>query len=707
MNPGSPPPPPLPERPRLRAGCRFILHEFGKGPSWVLENPTNGKFFRMGLREENLARRLDGSLPLKDILESAPAEGSTEQFSPQEILTFLQTLKSSGLLEETDHDTKPAVAPIFNPMFMKIPFGSPDRIFGAIASALQLLPRFPTLIFLGLILIAGGYAVLANLERYLATMNSVFSAANIGAFMVCFLALKVIHETAHGVMCRYFGGRVPDAGLYFMFFVPLSYIDATATWRFPSKWARILVSSAGMLAELVVAAIAGLVWVSTPPGLLNSLASNTVLVASVTTLLFNANPLMRFDGYFILTDLSGFPNLYAYASRAASSWLGWALLGIPRGQAFPLWVTLYGIGCLCWRVTLILGICIGAIALLHGIGIILALLTLTTSYLPLLRRIPKNLATMRENKVQISRVRLALLVMAALVILFVPLESPPASPAVIEPVDMVTVRAQCPGFVEEVTIRPGATVTAGQPLLRLINPEEKTRSDKLDTDARSSEARANILRDSGDPKEMAQHLEQAAALRSQAREAHSYLETLVITAPQNGVIYGRRLEELQSSFLTTGKEILSIGSAREREARIAISQELFDRIRPKVGEEIQILVPGRLHTFPAEVTVVESAATKNVRLESITALAGGPLAVIRQTAAAKTGPNNSSGMELVDPHFYVTARITGANADTLRPGESGLARFPSAPRRTLLAASIAAVRSFIDRAAERVTHKPS
>lgn len=693
-------PPPLPESPRLAAGCRFTLHEFGKGPSWVVENPATGKFFRMGLREERFARQLDGNRTILQILEALKKTESDQVLSMQEALMFLQTLKGAGLLEEKNEAGQAPRKSIFNPMFMKIPLGNPDWIFGKLASGLQALPRLPLLIVIALLLIAGAYAILSNLDRFTATLGSVFSASNITGFLACFVGLKIIHETAHGVACKYFGGRVPDAGLYFVFFVPLTYIDATASWRFPSKWVRILVTSAGILAELIVASIAGLVWASTPMGFVNTLASNVVVSASVTTLLFNANPLMRFDGYFILADLSGLPNLYTQASRAASSFLGKLLLGIPSGGVFPLWVTLYGIGCLAWRTSLVIGICIGAIALLHGIGIVLAVLTLATSYLPLLRAIPAKLAALRERGVKLSIPRLAILGAIVLAVIFVPVQSPPSTPTVIEPVDLVPIRIQCPGFVQEVAVKPGETVAAGQLLLRLENPEEQARWEKLKTDARRAEAQANILRDASEPRQMALELEKASSLQKQAREVEAYLKTLHVVAPHAGVVYGRQLDQLYGAFLRTGQEVANIGSANQREARIAISQELFDRIQPRIDEPIQVLVPGHLQTFDAQVVSIESAATRNIRHESLTALVAGPLAVVSTKQSG--GKDTKQGMELVDPHFYVAARITDADQGSILPGETGWTRFLSAPKRTLLAAAIEEVRAFVKRSSDRV-----
>jgi len=701
MKPGGPP---LPERPRLRPGCRFTLHEFGGGPSWVLENPATGKFFRMGLREERIVRRFDGTRSMPEILTAAKEADSGEHLSPEEVLMLIQNLMAAGLLEEAPGApaAPPPAKPPFNPMFMRISLGNPDRVFGGIAEVWQGLPRQAILAVGFLLVLAGGYAVFADFERFQGTLSGVFSAANMPAFLVTFVVLKLLHETAHGVVCRRYGGHVPDAGLYFVFFLPLTYIDATATWRFPSKWTRILVSSAGMLAELVVAGAAALVWSGTSLGAVNTAAANAVVAASITTLLFNANPLMRFDGYFILADLTGIPNLYTQAGKASSSWLGWVILGLPRPLSTPRWMTVYGLACLVWRTTLTLGICIGAIALLHGIGLVLAALTLGSSYLPLLKRLPRVWAGWREKGLRISRLRLGILVGLAVFVVFVPVIHPPAQPAVIEPAERHAVRIQCPGFIRQIAVHEGETVAAGQLLVRLENPDEHARLAKLLTTMRRAEAMANILQQTSRSREMTQQLEQAAGLRKQAAEVEAYLATLSLTAPSDSVVYARDLEELKDTYLPTGREIMVLGSATRRAAHIALSENLYDRIRPKIGDRVEVFVPGRLRTYPGTVTAVESVATRLLRHEALSALAGGPLAVLTPPAGPASRKRSSEeGPELVDPHFSVTAELTGEPSESLRAGERGVARFPSAARRTLLMVFVFEVRDFVLRAAQR------
>ena len=123
------------------------------------------------------------------------------------------------------------------------------------------------------------------------------------------VVLKLIHELAHSLVCKKYGGRVASCGILVLLMIPMPYVDVTSSWRFENKWKRILTSAAGMLSEVFVAAIACYVWANSQPGPIQYHAGNVIITASLHTLLFNINPLMRFDGYYMLADWLEIPNL--------------------------------------------------------------------------------------------------------------------------------------------------------------------------------------------------------------------------------------------------------------------------------------------------------------------------------------------------------------------------------------------------------------
>ena len=210
---------------------------------------------------------------------------------------------------------------LWNPLCMKVPLAYPDRW---VAKVTPWLGSFFTAGFtlLGAILvIVASYQVTAAWENFSAASRGIFTPARWLWLVACWLLLKVVHESAHAIVCRKYGGPVHEAGAIFVLFAPLAYVDLTSSWRFRSKWKRIHTAAAGMYVELWIAAIAAIAWVATDPGQVNDLCFNLVLMASLTTIVFNANPLMRFDGYYMLSDLLEIPNLYSEGQQlSAVSW---------------------------------------------------------------------------------------------------------------------------------------------------------------------------------------------------------------------------------------------------------------------------------------------------------------------------------------------------------------------------------------------------
>jgi len=169
-------------------------------------------------------------------------------------------------------------------------------------------------VWITLILLASKVAI-ENVDKLFDQTNAILAPSNLILLYIGMVIIKTLHELGHSFVCRYYGGEVHTLGVMLIIFVPLPYMDATSSWSFRSRRQRIFVAAAGMVVELFIAAIAVIVWANTAPGTINSLAYNMIFVASVSTVLFNANPLLRFDGYFMLSHLLDIPNLYTKAQQ--------------------------------------------------------------------------------------------------------------------------------------------------------------------------------------------------------------------------------------------------------------------------------------------------------------------------------------------------------------------------------------------------------
>ncbi|MCA9133181.1 MAG: hypothetical protein KDA45_08500, partial [Planctomycetales bacterium] len=268
-----------------------------------------------------------------------------------------------------------------NPFWLKLPLGNPDRLLGYLLPATSWIFS-PFFTMVGLLVIAAGAVTLSlHWERFLAASTQVFSPHNWLWLAAAWLLLKVIHELAHALVCRRYGGEVRDVGLILILFAPLAYVDVSSAWRFPSKWSRIHVAVAGIYAELLLAALAAVAWQQVESPMVGHLLYNLILMASVSTVVFNANPLMRFDGYFMLSDWLEIPNLYAAGSKAVARQCRRLFLGERSGELryggkLAWWIGAYGWAALGWRIAVCGSLLLAASLLFHGAGIALSALAL-------------------------------------------------------------------------------------------------------------------------------------------------------------------------------------------------------------------------------------------------------------------------------------------------------------------------------------------
>ncbi|MGB5987605.1 MAG: hypothetical protein WBG37_20030, partial [Desulfobacterales bacterium] len=381
--------PPPAQPPRLRSDLRFSPITGGEETWYVIEDPLRHLFYRIGPEEYQFIRRLNHFDSLEALLSDLAVAGgmslSSEQ--AQTILVWLagrQLLRQENarlltqtLAREKEIRQQQRVNRL-NLITFKVPLFNPDPLLNRLGRHLDWLSG--PLFFAGWLL-AGILALTALHEKwpaFIGQASGFFSPANLVRVWLIWFGLKVLHELFHAVTCRRYGGRVYEAGLLFILFIPLTYVNATSSWNFPSKWQRIHVAVAGMFIELGVAFGALLVWEQSGASPAGLMAHNTVIIAGVSSLLFNANPLMRFDGYYVLSDLLSIPNLYFQGLLSVRRMMARFFLGVTpaQPQGPPQrggFIRLYGIAVYLWRILVLASLAWLASRMGGGFGIFIAL----------------------------------------------------------------------------------------------------------------------------------------------------------------------------------------------------------------------------------------------------------------------------------------------------------------------------------------------
>ncbi|NQT11230.1 MAG: biotin/lipoyl-binding protein [Planctomycetes bacterium] len=674
---------------RLRSDLIFTPQTARGEPYYMVEDPMNSRFFRLGLQEYTFISFLDGHTTIHEALSRLSSVMPDHRLSEQDVAGICRWLAEMDLAHTAESaqaarlaqtadavETRQRVARC-NPLVFRLPICRPDRIFASMAPWLGWIHR-PWFFVAWLALIGwGAYEVFSQGERFAASSQGIFASANWLWIAAAWIGLKLVHETAHGVACRYYGASVREMGILFILFAPLAYVDVTSSWRFRSSWQRIHVAAAGMIVELLIAAVAAVIWSNTDAGWLNNLCFNVVLMASLTTLLFNANPLMKFDGYYILSDLLNIPNLYVsgqqflrYAGRKWIFGVDATLPPWPRREARI--IALYGIASFVWRVVVCASLTLAAAVLFHGAGIVLAglaiVLWLGLPALGLVKYLLYGKPGERPKRLRFLFTVGSASALGTAVLVWAPWPGATEAPAVVEYAPYTVVRAASAGFVRQVHVQSGQHVAAGQLIAVLENHELQNELDDLELSIRQSDVRCRQLELQGKLAACQAEMEKHGALLTRLAEKRLEVQRLSVRAPRDGNIVRRNLDALLGTYLDTGDEIASIGHEQSKELRLSISQNDLEVFAERIGKPLRVNLPGQ----PSLCTMLSSViprASLQLSHPALAAANGGPLPV--RNVSPQTGNASGESCELVVPRFTGIAPLTETASVKLRAGQMG------------------------------------
>jgi putative peptide zinc metalloprotease protein len=481
-------------KPRLRPHVQ-ITRQFYRGRRWhVVHDPASNQFYRLSPVAHELVGLLDGArtveeawnLSLETNGDAAPTQGEVIEMLGQmygsNLLAVDVTPETEQLLSRGKERIKRRLASqAIGIMYFRIRLFNPDRYLSWLTPILKPLIN-PVGFLLWIAWVGWGLAVaLPHWDELKTAFDEAIAPAHWLGLWIVFLVIKGIHETGHGVICKRFGGQVPEFGAMFLVLLPSPYVDASSAWGFSSKWRRAAVGAGGMIFELTVAAAAAHYWVSTlnnPGSLAHRLAFNAMFTASVTTVLFNANPLMRFDGYYILSDLIEVPNLMQRSMRMLQHVAQKYIYRVERTRA-PSTVpseqailVVYGVLALAYRLFLFVSITLYMMGKLFAIGLILAVWTAVAWFAIPLGKFLHWLAAgpqIAENRGRAVLVSGALAAAALVGTGIVPVPDHRRAAGVIESANRTGVFFKTDGFITAAHVRAGDHVKAGDPIMTSEN----------------------------------------------------------------------------------------------------------------------------------------------------------------------------------------------------------------------------------------------
>ena len=480
-------------RPRLSHHLMVRRQTYRHETWFLIGDPASSKFYRFNASAYRFLGLLDGTRTVQEAWDVCNAQLGDDAPTQTDAINLLAQLQLFGLLrndlpidpdrlrERIDQIREQRHAErVGGYVFYTIPIVNPERFLAKYANVARAVFSGKGFLLLLILLAIALGKIIPRWDELWSSGNSVISPDNLFVFTICLFLLKVIHEYAHGFACKAYGGRVTEIGVFMMMVLPLPYCDATASWAFPSKWHRIFVGAAGMMVEVSIACVAAIVWADTSPGLLHTVSYNIMFIASVITIVFNMNPLLRYDGYYILADLLEIPNLAPRSQELLKYLTRRYLFGLKgetppaiTGRSEGAWMILHAVLAFPYRLLVVVGIVLFVSKSYFILGFLIGVFG---GIMWLLVPVFKGLSyVISDPAIQVVRQRAVGVTfggIASVVIFlgFIPMPNHVWGTGVIEPTEIVTYRAANNGYLRDVTVHDGQFVKKGTPILRLFNP---------------------------------------------------------------------------------------------------------------------------------------------------------------------------------------------------------------------------------------------
>ena len=660
-------------RASLVPGLRIVRQQV-RGQAWhVLVEPGSGRQLRLNPAAYALVARFDGQATLEELWQRQLAQQREDAPTQDEVLRLLAQLFRGGMLRfdaaphlsllfaRRDQDGRQRRRGMMNPLMLRMPLFDPGRLLDALAPVGRAV--FRPAVFLAwlaavlLALLAAG----ANWPELQAEARRAFATPS--NYLVAWLAyplVKLLHELGHGLAVRRYGGDVRDMGVSLIFLTPAPYVDASAANAFACQRRRLVVSAAGIVVEIGLACLALAAWLVLSGGVVRDAMLVVVLICSVSTVLFNANPLVRFDGYHALCDALQLPNL-ALRSQAwwSRRWRAW--VGAPQSAAAPLlapgeakWLAAYAPASVAYRVLLMLGLVfwIGQQSWVLGWLAAIALLAwgARTAWRWAAGDAGDALARRRS-----LRTAGALLAGLALLLLVVPAPHQVVARGIVWPGDQAQLRAGAAGFVERLEVSERGAAQEGQVLVVLQDPVLSATRERAASERSGLLAQqyAALLQQPARAAELAEDLLRNDAELARADEQLAQLE---VRAQLAGEVVWARPQDLPGSFVQRGAMLGHVLTEGPAHVRVALLEDDFLRSRGRVRAVQVRLADTPWQQYPARLAEATPGATLELPAPALGDRFGGPVPV---------DPADPEGVRTRVPVFLLDTEVPGLQASMI------------------------------------------
>jgi putative peptide zinc metalloprotease protein len=681
---------------RLRPDL-VVQPQFYEGMThYVIKDPLALKYFRFKIEEYFLLQQFDGKLTLQEVKKAFERKYRPQTISIEDLTRFVAQLHEAGIiLIDSAEQAKVLIrrrrknrwrkvwAFLANILFIKIPIIDPERLLTRMYPYFRWIftRTFITLSVTSMLLAVS--LVISQWKTFydkLPDFQNFFNWWTILSFWLSLAVVKIIHEFGHGLTAKHYGGEVHEMGILFLVLTPALYCDVTDSWLLPNKWHRIWISAAGIYVECFLASIATFVWWYSTPGLLNSLAMATMFICSVNTILFNANPLLRYDGYYVLADWLEIPNLRIKSTQFFAYLIQEKVLGLeipvqsylPRSRRY-LFVT-YAVASYLYRWFVSFAILwflsqvlkkwkLEQVAYLLAVAALVPLLGVPVYQIVKFLRTPGRLRKVKKARASAFAVA-AIALVAGILLIPTPLRIQGSMVLKLSHPDVLY--AEVEGRLVELNVKNGDWVKKDTVLAKLSNPEKLKDLFQRQGDHDSNYHKYLWYRGSPELENRAQakqHEEFAENLEPMIGKIVEQIGKLTLISARDGQVVGSPHKETLGQWLKPGKPFCEVGDPHHLEAHLIIDQADIHLIQPERTAWLKVYGRGET-TYRSHVSQISPRSREEIPTE-LSNMASGEV-------ASKPDPKTGAAKPLTAVYEVI---IPMENPDLkLEPGLRGFAK---------------------------------
>jgi len=670
-------------KPRIRAHARILRQSFRDEVWFVLQDDAAERAHRFSPAAYHFIGLMDGERTVQEIWDATSAHLGDGAPTQEEVIRLLGQLHAADALlcdvppdsmevfrRHQQHERMLWKRRLWTPLALRFPLLDPDRFLQRTLPWLQ--PLFGWFGILLWLAVVGTGAVLAASHWTDLTKDitdRVLDPHNLVLLWFVYPVVKTLHELGHAYATRKWGGEVHEIGIMLLVLTPVPYVDASSAWGFRDKRKRVVVGAAGIAVELFLGALALFTWLAVEPGAVRAVAYNVMLISGASTLLFNGNPLLRFDGYYVLADAIEIPNLGSRANQYLGYLFQRYVLGIGDAESPAhttgerVWMVVYGIGSFVYRVFITFVIVLFIAGKFFVIGVLLAIWAVATQVLmPVGKSVSFLFSSpnLRRQRGRALWTSIALAVAAAGLLLVVPVPSWTRTEGVIWVPEEAQVRAGTDGFVERLLAPADDEVRRGQPLIQAEEPFLATRVAVLNAQLDELNAKYDALRPT-DRVQAAMVAEQVIAARANLKRAREREAELIIRSNASGRFIVPNAADLPGRFVNKGQLVGYVVEPKELTARVALLQDDIALVRQDTRSVEVMLADWGSSPVPARIRREVPGASLQLPTAALGSAGGGPIAVDPRDKQGVTALKQVFQLELPIPadvrSEYLGARV--------------------------------------------------